>query len=200
MTPGKDPAARRAAPGSVRHSVTLLAAVALSAVVLPAVTDGLVAAAMGLAVFTAIGLAVARYAVGGGAHDGGYRRPVRLLGSREPALDDWEWMVHNALGSEGDAYFARRLRPQLQRLFAARLAARQGTDLYRAPLRARALIGLPLWPWIDPSQPPPEPSIPESVLRALLDRLEALDTSAGRSTPAERSATDSAATAPDQAQ
>jgi hypothetical protein len=194
MTPDEDTAPHRAVPGSVRHSVTLMAAVALSAVVLLAVTDGVAAAALGLAVFTAAGFAVARYAVGGGARDGGYRRPVRLLGSREPALDGWEWMVHNALGSHGDAYFTKRLRPQLQRLFATRLAARHGTDLYRAPLRARALIGLPLWPWIDPSQPPPQPSIPETVLRALLDRLEALDT------PAARFTTDGTAAAHDQAQ
>ncbi|WP_328461681.1 hypothetical protein [Streptomyces sp. NBC_00448] len=175
--PGPDTAARtrvRAAPGSARHSVTLLVAVASAGVLLLGVTDGFAVALLGLAVAAAAGFCVTRYVAGAGARDGDYRRPVRLLGSSEPALGGWEWLVHNALGPDGEAYFAQRLRPHLQRLFAARLAARHGTDLHRAPERARALVGAELWPWIDPAELPPRPSVPEGVLRALLERLEVL--------------------------
>ncbi len=168
-------------PGSVRRSVLLLTGVALAGVALLAVTDGVGAAALGVAVFTAGGIAVARYAAGGSARDGGYRRAVRLVDSSEPVLGGWEWMVHNALGADGGAYFTDRLRPQLQRLFAARLAAEHFTDLYRAPERARVLIGSDLWPWIDPEQPPPRSAVPEPVLRALLDRLESLAQAAPQS-------------------
>lgn len=164
----------RAVPGSNRHSVTLLVAVASVGVLLLGVTDGFAAALLGLAVAAAVGFCVTRYVAGAGARDGDYRRPVRLLGSSEPALGGWEWLVHNALGPDGEAYFAQRLRPHLQRLFAAQLAARHGTDLYRAPERARALVGAELWPWIDPAELPPRPSVPEGVLRALLGRLEVL--------------------------
>jgi hypothetical protein len=66
------------------------------------------------------------------------------------------------------------MRPQLQRLFAARLAERHGVSMYRDPQRARPLVGADLWPWIDPGAPAPYPKLHENVLRALLDRLEAL--------------------------
>ncbi|WP_329128795.1 hypothetical protein OG552_01255 [Streptomyces sp. NBC_01476] len=169
----------RSAPGSVRHSAVLLAGTGAAAVVLLALTDGVAVAAAGLGLFTAAGLVIARYVAGGGAQDSGYRRSVRLLGSRAPVLGEWEWIVHNALGANGDVHFATSLRPQLQRLFTARIAERHGIDLYRTPQRARALVGPELWPWIDPAEPPPAAVLPEAVLRALLDRLEALDTPAG---------------------
>jgi hypothetical protein len=162
-------------PGTVRNSVLLLTGSAVGAVVLLALTDGLAAAATGLALFAAAGFGVARYVVGGGTQDSGYRRSVRLLGGRTLALGQWEPIVRKSLGEGGERHFAAVLRPQLQGLFAARLAQRHGVELYRAPQRAAALIGPELWPWIDPAGPPPEPAIPEHVLRALLDRLEALD-------------------------
>ncbi|HEY3479939.1 MAG TPA: hypothetical protein VGL02_13670, partial [Streptomyces sp.] len=84
-------------------------------------------------------------------------------------------IVRATLENRDPVHFATTVRPQLQRLFAARLSERHGTDLYRAPERARLLIGIELWPWIDPAAPPPDSSAPEPVLRALLDRLEALD-------------------------
>jgi hypothetical protein len=162
-------------PGSVRNSVVLLTGSAVGAVVLLALTDGLAAAATGLALFAAAGFGVARYVVGGGTQDSGYRRSVRLLGGRTLALGQWEPIVRKSLGEGGERHFAAVLRPQLQGLFAARLAQRHGVELYRAPQRAAALIGPELWPWIDPAGPPPEPAIPEHALRALLDRLEALE-------------------------
>lgn len=163
------------APGSVRHSLTLLCAIAATAELLLAAVDGLVGAATGLALITVVGLAIVRYAGGAGAQDSGFRKQVRLLGSRAPALGEWHRIVRKTLQERDPVHFATTVRPQLQRLFAARLAERHGTDLYRAPERARLLVGVDLWPWLDPAAPPPGPTAPEPVLRALLDRLEALD-------------------------
>ncbi|MFE9311286.1 hypothetical protein ACIQCF_31080 [Streptomyces sp. NPDC088353] len=44
----------------------------------------------------------------------------------------------------------------------------------RNPQLARALVGAELWPWIDPEATAPQTTLPEPVLRSLLDRLEAL--------------------------
>ncbi|WP_329181862.1 hypothetical protein [Streptomyces sp. NBC_01477] len=168
------------APGSVRHSLLVLYAVGAAAVVLPGLAEGLPGAATGLAVCVAAGLGIARYAGGAGAQDSGFRRSVRLLGSRAPALGEWQRIVDKSIGDRSDVHFTATLRPQLQRLFAARLAERHGIELYRSPERAKALIGADLWPWIDPEhRPAHRPDHPEQVLRALLDRLEALGAPAG---------------------
>ncbi|MEU5312552.1 hypothetical protein [Streptomyces sp. NPDC021562] len=161
-------------PGSVRHSLVFLCTAAVAAVVLLALADGAAAAATGLALVTAVALALGRYAAGGGAEDSGYRRPVRLLASRTPALGGWRHLVSKTLAADGEAHFPTVMRPQLQRLFAARLAERHGVAMYRNPERARALVGPELWPWIDPAATAPGPILPEPVLRLLLDRLESL--------------------------
>ena len=142
------------APGDLvrtRRSAATLAGIAAAAVVLLYLTDGLAAAGTGVAVIAVAGLAVGRYAAGAGAQDGGYRKAVRLLDGRAPALGEWQRIVDRSLGDEGDLHFATTLRPQLQRLFAARLAERHGVALRRDPQRARALVGPELWPWIDPA-------------------------------------------------
>lgn len=164
----------RRAPGSVRHSLAVLAVVAIGTEVLLALTDGAAAAATGLALITALALAFGRYAAGGAAQDSGYRRPVRLLSSRAPALGGWQRLVAKTLDGESDMHLHTVMRPQLQRLFAARLAERHGVPMYRDPRRARALVGADLWPWVDPAAAAPQPTLPAPVLRALLDRLEAL--------------------------
>jgi hypothetical protein len=138
------------------------------------ITDGLAAAAAALAVLAVAALAVARYAAGADAQDSGYRRSVRLLRAREPAVGEWQRLVRASLGPEGYVHFPAALRPQLQRLFAARLAERHGVALHRSPRQARELIGADLWPWIDPAGRAPQPAPTEAVLHALLDRLEAL--------------------------
>ena len=161
-------------PGSVRHSLAVLAAVAVAAEVLLALTDGAAAAATGLTFITAMALLLGRYAAGGGAQDSGYRKSVRLLGSRAPALGGWQRIVAKTLADDSEVHLRTVMRPQLQRLFAARLAERHGVEMYRHPQRARALVGADLWPWIDPEATAPQPTLPEPVLRALLDRLEAL--------------------------
>jgi hypothetical protein len=166
--------ARKSPTGSVRHSVTVLAVVAAAAAVLIYLVDGLVAAATGLALIAVGGLALARYAAGADAQDSGSRAAVRLLGSRTPALGEWRRIVDRTLGADGEVHFATTMRPQLQRLFAARLAERHGIDLRRSPQRARGMVGPELWPWLDPDAPPPQPELPEPILHALLARLEAL--------------------------
>ncbi|MFG3046005.1 hypothetical protein ACGFZR_13895 [Streptomyces sp. NPDC048241] len=161
-------------PGSVRHSLAVLGTGAVATEVLLALADGAAAAATGLALITAVALALGRYAAGGGARDSGDRKPVRLLDSRAPALGGWQRIVADTFADDGEAHFDAVMRPQLRRLFAARLAERHGVAMYRNPQRARALVGAELWPWIDPEAPPPQPALPEPVLRSLLDRLEAL--------------------------
>ncbi|MEU1465961.1 hypothetical protein ABZ467_36055 [Streptomyces sp. NPDC005727] len=161
-------------PGSLRHSLAVLGTAAVAVEVLLALAGGAAAAAGGLALITAVALALVRYAAGGAAQDSGYRRPVRLLDSRAPALGGWRRIVAKALADGGEAHLATVMRPQLQRLFAARLAERHGVAMYRNPQRARALVGAELWPWIDREATTPQPTLPEPVLRSLLDRLEAL--------------------------
>ncbi|MFE1789772.1 hypothetical protein ACFW7J_15520 [Streptomyces sp. NPDC059525] len=164
----------RPAPGAVRHSLAALAALALPAEVLLALTDGAAPAATGAALLTTVALALGRYAAGGAAQDAGLRRPTRVLSGRAPALGRWRRTVADALGDDGEEHLRTVMRPQLQRLFAARLAERHGVEMYRNPDRARALVGNTLWPWIDPGAPAPQPTLPEPVLRSLLDRLESL--------------------------
>ncbi|KIF07462.1 hypothetical protein PL81_01800, partial [Streptomyces sp. RSD-27] len=110
----------------------------------------------------------------GGARDGGYRKPVRLLDGRAPALGRGRRRVADTLGDDGEEHLRTVMRPQVQRLFAARLAERHGVEVHRDPERARELVGAELWPWIDPGAPAPRATLPEPVLRSLLDRLEAL--------------------------
>jgi hypothetical protein len=161
-------------PGSLRHSVTILLVIGAAAVALLGLADGVVAAGTGLALVAVVALGLARYAVGGGAQDSGYRKPVRLLGTYAPALGEWRSSVSKALGKDANVHFAITLRPQLQRLFSARLAERHGVDMYRSPQAARPLVGPELWPWLDPAAGPPGTAPTEAVLRELLDRLEAL--------------------------
>jgi hypothetical protein len=161
-------------PGSVRHSLAVLGTAAVAADVLLALADGAAAAATGLALITAVALALGRFAAGGAAQDSGCRRPVRLLDSRAPTLGEWQRIVAKSLADDAEAHLDTVMRPQLQRLFAARLAERRGVAMYRNPQRARALVGAELWPWIDPEATAPQLTLPEPVLRSLLDRLEAL--------------------------
>ena len=86
----------------------------------------------------------------------------------------WRRIVAKTLAADDETHLDAVMRPQLQRLFAARLAERHGVAMYRDPQRARTLVGAELWPWIDPEATAPQPTLPEPVLRSLLDRMEAL--------------------------
>jgi hypothetical protein len=161
-------------PGSVRHSLGVLAAVAFGACLLLGLTDGVAAAATGLTLVAGVALVLGRYAAGGAAQDRGHRDPQRLLGERAPTLGGWRSLVADTLADDSGEHLRTVMRPQLQRLFAARLAQRHGVAMHRNTQRARALVGDRLWPWIDPGASAPRPTLPEPVLRALLDRLETL--------------------------
>jgi hypothetical protein len=91
------------------------------------------------------------------------------------------------------ASYNDELRPELERLLAARLAQRHGVQLYQDPVAARALLcrnprDADLWPWIDPATRPEKSppghaghaghadqlGIPRHTLARLIDRLENL--------------------------
>ncbi|MCM2421139.1 MULTISPECIES: hypothetical protein [Streptomyces] len=159
-------------PGSTRHTLLVLGTVAAGTEAALALAGGFAAAGTGAVLIAAVALLTARYATGFDSQDHGYRRPVRLLGSRTPRLGDWGRAVAQGMSSEDG--FTHTLRPGLQRLYAARLAERHGISLRAQPDRAAAVVGPELWPWIDPRRPAPEGTIPPQVLRAVVDRLDEL--------------------------
>lgn len=172
-------------------ALLLLAGAAVAAEAVLAIAGGGGAAAAGAVALAVIGLLIARYVAGAEAIDGSYRRAVRLVHQREPSLQGWATAVESAL--ESAAGFERVLRPELERLYAVRLADRHGVSLYREPDRAAAIVGADVFAWIDPRRPgytgplPPRrtldrraqstgytPPVPDVVLRALVHRLETL--------------------------
>ncbi|MCZ4120654.1 hypothetical protein [Streptomyces sp. H39-S7] len=158
--------------GSSRHTLLVLGAFAAGTEAALALAGGLAAAGTGAVLLTAVALLTARYAAGFDSQDLGYRRPVRLLGSRTPRLGDWGRAVAQGMSAENG--YTHTLRPGIQRLYAARLAERHGISLTAQPDRAAAVVGPELWPWIDPRRPAPEGTIPPQVLRAVIDRLDGL--------------------------
>jgi hypothetical protein len=188
---GQPPSTRQNHPSHTARAVSLLAATAITAEAVLAIGGGPGAAAAGAVAIVLIGLLVARYVAGADAIDGSHRRAVRLVHQREPSLRGWATAVESA--RESAAGFERVLRPQLERLYAVRLADRHGISLYREPDRAAAVVGYDVFAWIDPRRPtysgplPPRktldrraqsandpPPVPDVVLRALVHRLETL--------------------------
>jgi hypothetical protein len=177
--------------GPAALALLLLAGTAAAAEAVLAIAGGAAAAAAGAAAIVVIALLLARYVAGAEAMDGAYTRTVRLVRQREPSLQGWATAVESA--RESAAGYERVLRPELERLYAVRLADRHGVSLYRDPERAEALVGADLFAWIDPRRPvytgpvPPRlaldrrahsanypPPVPDVVLRALVHRLETL--------------------------
>ena len=173
------------------RAVLLLTTTAVGSESVLAIAGGPGAAAAGAVAIVIIGLLIARYVAGADAIDGSHRRTVRLVHQREPSLQGWATAVDAA--RESLAGYERVLRPQLERLYAVRLADRHGISLYRAPDRAAAVVGAEVFAWIDPRRPtyagpqPPRktldrraqtandpPPVPDVVLRALVQRLETL--------------------------
>lgn len=137
--------------GPAAQALALLAGLAAVAEIVLAVAGGPGAAAAGAAAIVIIGLLIARYVAGAEAIDGSYRRAVRLVHQREPSLQGWAAAVEAA--RESAAGFERVLRPELERLYAVRLADRHGVSLYREPERAAAIVGEDVFAWIDPRRP-----------------------------------------------
>ena len=175
----------------VNRPLATLAAATVFALVCVTVVGGWTAGGLGLLAALLLGALTARYVFGAATFDGDYRRELRLVQEREPSLHTW---VSNLEIGRGSALgFERALRPQLERLYAVRLAEHHSVSLYREPDRARELIGPQLWPWINPQRPatptapPPRnlldrraqaayepPPVPDALILALIDRLEEL--------------------------
>lgn len=173
------------------RAILILTATAIVAEAVLAIAGGPGAAAAGAVAIVITGLLIARYVAGADAIDGAHRKSVRLVHQREPSLRGWATAVDAARDSVTG--FERVLRPQLERLYAVRLADRHGVSLYREPDRAAEVVGAELFAWIDPRRPPysgsrpprktldrraqtasSPPPVPDVVLRALVHRLETL--------------------------
>jgi hypothetical protein len=172
------------------RALVLLGATAVSAEAVLWIARGLGAAAVGAAAIAVTGLVVARYVIGADTFDGGYRKPVRMVMQRQPSLQGWATAVDAAQNSAGA--FERLFRPELERLYAVRLAERHGVSMHAEPERAAALVGPEAWAWIDPRRPEPTqapprlvldrrtlaghapPPPPDAVLELLVRRLETL--------------------------
>ncbi|HEU5332905.1 MAG TPA: hypothetical protein VFU73_09080 [Actinocrinis sp.] len=172
------------------RALLLLTGTAVCAEAVLWIAGGLGAAAVGAAAIAVTALIVARYVGGADTFDGGYRKPVRMVQQREPSLQGWASAVEAAMSS-GPA-FERVFRPELERLYAVRLAERHGVSMHAEPERAAELVGPDVWAWIDPRRPEPPQAAPrlvldrralagqvpapppEAVLEALVRRLETL--------------------------
>jgi hypothetical protein len=183
--PGAAPARRRAAAGGWRACLPELTIYAILVVATSLATYAY--AGTGITVLTVAGWAAASIAF------------LRTLvpAAPEPLTEQSSWqsqgrssflgfwrkrsMLRDATASM--VSYDAELRPALQHLLAARLAARHGISLYADPAAARRLV-LPgtrddvLWFWLDPLRPAEtaqrRAGIPPRTLAAILDRLERL--------------------------
>jgi hypothetical protein len=170
----------------------VLGLVVLAAEVVLVLVGGWIAAGIGLACLAVLAIGLACYVAGAEVMDGQYRKPVRLVRQRTVGMLGWTSLVAAARSSS--ASFEHGVKPELERLYAVRLADKYGISLHNEPERAAELIGPELWPWIDPRRHPAPPSAkaprqaldrrsasaaeapppPDAVLYALVDRLEQL--------------------------
>ncbi|HTJ68397.1 MAG TPA: hypothetical protein VL551_12765 [Actinospica sp.] len=173
-----------------RVLLAILGAAALGVETALALVGGWLAAGIGLALLAALGIGLAGYVAGAEVLDGQYRRQLRMVKQRNLSMLGWTSLVAAARSSSGN--FQHAVKPELERLYAVRLADKHGISLHAEPERAAALIGPELWPWIDPRRSPAPPSAkpplqaldrrsaapqqppPDAVLNALVDRLEQL--------------------------
>lgn len=177
-------------PPGTRTLLVLLGAGFAGIDVVLGLVGGSVAAAAGLPFLAAAAITLAWYVSGSEVMDGRYRRQLRLVRQRSLSMLGWTSLVAAARSDSGN--FEHAVRPEIQRLYAVRLAERHGVNLHADPERAAEIVGPQLWPWIDPRRPPAQPSArpahqaldrrsaaqpqppPEAVLTALVDRLEQL--------------------------
>jgi len=83
-----------------------------------------------------------------------------------------------AWSEQSPRHFDGAVRPTLQRLTADRLAERRGIDLVAEPDRAQEVLGVEVWPLVDPSRPrstdSTSPGVPLDRVGRLVSRLEEL--------------------------
>ncbi|GAB2737025.1 hypothetical protein [Kitasatospora kifunensis] len=157
--------------GSVRHTLIVLGQLAPIALLLFGLVGGVPGLGAGVVLLGGAALLLARYVAGADSEDGSYRRPLRLMGSRDPSLADWYWTVRNGLDGKD---FPHPLRPRLRQLYAARLTERHNVSFFAEPQRAAALVGPEVWQWLDPESPQAATELSPAVLTMLIDRLETL--------------------------
>jgi hypothetical protein len=180
---------RRSWEHPIRRPLLTLSGFAVICLACLIAVGGWAAGGVGLIALLLAAALLARFVLGAEAFDGSYRREIRLVHEREPSLHTWVSNIEIGRGTM--LGFERALRPQLERLYAVRLAENHGVSLYHEPDRAAALIGPRLWPWINPQRPGPHDSPtpqhlldrraqsafappPDAVILALIDRLEEL--------------------------
>ncbi|PYC69772.1 hypothetical protein C7C46_27795 [Streptomyces tateyamensis] len=154
-----------------KRPALVLGATAVLGECLLGLVGGLPGLGLGATLIAVGALSTARYVAGAGSENSNFRRNVRLMTGRPPAMGEWYWTVRNGLDQDG---YRQALRPGLQRLYAARLSERHNVSLHHDRDRAAALIGPAAWPWLDPEQPPPSDTLPRAVLAQLVRRLETL--------------------------
>lgn len=173
-----------------RVLLSILGAGALAVEIVLVLVGGWLAAGVGLILLAVLGLGLAAYVGGSEVMDGRYRRPLRMVRQRNLSMLGWTSLVAAARSSTGN--FQHAVKPELERLYAVRLAEKHGISLHAEPERAAELIGPDLWPWIDPRRAPtpppakgprqaldrrsaaPAPPPTDVILTALVDRLEQL--------------------------
>jgi hypothetical protein len=173
-----------------RMLLSMLGAAALGIEAALVLVGGWLAAGVGLGLLAALAIGLAVYVAAAEVMDDRFRRPLRLVRQRNLSMLGWTSLVAAARSSTGN--FQHAVKPELERLYAVRLAEKHGISLHAEPERAAELIGPDLWPWIDPRRPPapppakgprqaldrrsaaPAPPPTDAVLRALVDRLEQL--------------------------
>lgn len=177
-------------PATARMLLALLGLAALGIELGLWLVGGWLTAAVGLLVLAAAAIALVCYVAGAEVMDGEHRKELRLVRQRTLSLLGWSALVAAARSSTGN--FEHAVKPEIERLYAVRLAEKYGVSLHTEPERAAALVGPEVWHWIDPrrvpahppakpahqaldrrsaAQPPPPT---DAVLRALVDRLEQL--------------------------
>ncbi|RAG82739.1 hypothetical protein DN069_25905 [Streptacidiphilus pinicola] len=185
-TPGEDDESRL---GPDRLALLVLAGFGLVCLLALWAVGGAAGLSVGVVVLVAFAAWAARWIAGAGVMDSGFRRRSRLVGTREPTLRYWDAALSDAARTpEG---YALHLYPLLLRLYEVRLAERHGVSLRMQPVRAAAIVGPQLWPWLDPSRPRtptairaarnaglehiPDPRpLPPALLELLVERLETL--------------------------
>jgi len=153
----------------------------IAALVVVAVTAVLVAGAAGLLIALSALAAGAALVVALSVPGAPTRRRRRTPG---PPVQDAPFRAYRQVAEQlswaavSPRHYDLVTRPLLVRLAASRLADRHRIDLYTEPRRSRDLLGMDVWPWVDPDREPSRngqpPGVGATTLSRIIDRLERL--------------------------